>query len=64
MFVKVTPRTKNGKTYYFAELVEAIDDNAKIIKSCPEGLQPKHTVDKGNQMIAHFTLETCRVVIF
>lgn len=36
-----------------------IDDNTKIIKSCPKGIQPKHAVDKGNQIIAHFPLESC-----
>lgn len=30
MFVKVTPRTKSGKTYYFAELVEAYRDGGKV----------------------------------
>ncbi|MHB8125901.1 MAG: IS1634 family transposase [Desulfitobacteriaceae bacterium] len=30
MFVKVTPRSKNGKTYYFAELVEAYRENGKV----------------------------------
>ena len=30
MFVKVTPRTKNGKTYYFAELVEAYREDSKV----------------------------------
>lgn len=30
MFVKVTPRTKNGKTYYYAELVEAFRENGKV----------------------------------
>jgi transposase len=30
MFVKVTPRKKKGKTYYYAELVESYRDNGKI----------------------------------
>jgi len=30
MFVKVTPRKKAGKTYYYAELVESYRDNGKI----------------------------------
>ncbi|EHQ89159.1 IS1634 family transposase [Desulfosporosinus youngiae] len=30
MFVKVTPRTKGGKTYYFAELVEAYREGGKV----------------------------------
>lgn len=30
MFVKVTPRTKSGKTYYFAELVETYRDGGKV----------------------------------
>ena len=30
MFVKVTPRKKGGKTYYYAELVEAYRDNGKV----------------------------------
>lgn len=29
MFVKVTPRKKNGKTYYYAELVESYRENGK-----------------------------------
>lgn len=30
MFVKVTPRAKNGKTYYYAELVEAFREYGKV----------------------------------
>ena len=30
MFVKVTPRKKNGKTYYYAELVESYRKNGKV----------------------------------
>jgi len=30
MFVKVTPRKKNGKTYYYAELVESYRENGKV----------------------------------
>jgi len=30
MFVKITPRKKAGKTYYYAELVEAYRENGKI----------------------------------
>jgi len=29
MFVKITPRKKNGKTYYYAELVESYRENGK-----------------------------------
>jgi len=30
MFVKVTPRKKKGKTYYYAELVESYRENGKV----------------------------------
>ena len=30
MFVKVTPRKKGGKTYYYAELVEAYREDGKV----------------------------------
>lgn len=30
MFVEVTPRTKSGQTYYFAELVEAYREGGKV----------------------------------
>lgn len=36
-----------------------IDDNTKLIKSCPKGIQPKHAVEKGSQTIAHFPSECC-----
>ena len=30
MFIKVTPRTKSGRTYYFAELVESYREDSKV----------------------------------
>lgn len=30
LFVKITPRKKNGKTYYYAELAEAYRENGKV----------------------------------
>ena len=36
-----------------------LDDEKKIIKSCPKGIKPMRSAEKAGQFVAHFSLESC-----
>jgi len=48
-----TPKDKIGACEF------ELDDEKKIIKSCPNGIKPVRSAEKEGQIVAHFGLESC-----
>lgn len=55
-FTDMTGKEPKGK---IAACEFDVDDKSKTIKSCPKGIKPERSVEKGGQIVAHFALESC-----
>lgn len=55
-FTDMTGKTPKGKV---RACEFELDDEKKIIKSCPKGIIPSRSAEKDGQIVAHFGLESC-----